>query len=57
MPPAMLTLVAAVLAYDFARDSSEARSLGLASLSLYVMFETSVENDIVAEWRDAAEGR
>lgn len=47
MSPVMLTLVAAVLAYDRARDSCDCLS-SLRSVSLrYAMSETRVENDMV----------
>jgi hypothetical protein len=49
MSPAMLTLVAAVLTYDFALESVEEVSVRfMRSLSLNVRSETRVEKDIVA---------
>jgi hypothetical protein len=47
MSPDMLTLVAAVLVYDFALENCETRSP--LPLSLYVMFETSDEKDMVID--------
>ena len=48
MSPDMLTLVAAVLAYDLALESCDPRSVWLLLLSLKVRSETRVEKDIVA---------
>jgi hypothetical protein len=53
----MLTLVAAVLVYDLARETCEARSFcPLASLSRYVMFDTREENDIVQAVGGSSDG-
>jgi hypothetical protein len=46
MSPDMLTLVAAVLAYDFALESCDPRSVRLLALSLNVRSETREEKDI-----------
>jgi putative hemolysin len=48
MSPAMLTLVAAVLAYDFALESCERTSS--RSLVRYAISDTSDEKDMVASW-------
>lgn len=47
MSPDMLTLVAAVLVYDFALESCDPRSVRLLALSLNVRSETREEKDIV----------
>jgi hypothetical protein len=47
MSPEILTLVAAVLAYDFALDNCDPRSVRLLPPSLKVRSETREEKDIV----------
>ena len=46
----MLTLVAAVLTYDFVRDMVDDLSVNCGRLSLKVRSETRVEKDMVASW-------
>lgn len=47
MSPDMLTLVAAVLAYDMALESCDPRSVRLLAPSLKVRSETREENDMM----------
>jgi hypothetical protein len=47
MSPDMLTLVAAVLAYDLALESCDPRSVRLLLLSLKVRSETREEKDMI----------
>jgi hypothetical protein len=47
----MLTLVAAVLVYDLARENWDPRSAG--SLSLYVILDMKFDKDMMGSWVDA----
>jgi hypothetical protein len=49
MSPEMLTLVAAVLAYERPASEAAERSSGLVGLR-YAMSDTSDENDMTAMW-------